>query len=466
MYDVFLSYSRKDEAVANQIYEKLCDNGLDVFFDRQSIRAESFPGKIAQGIKESKVILFLASENSVTANYAPDELVYAKNHKSRDSIIVYRIDSYTFPDDIELLLSSLNHRDVANDPFEVLLDDILHILAQGSISRIPRVTKRTTIDASFENLLEAFYNLDFYSIVRYEIDSRNWEDNWNHHLLLMKTYKYVGDRRNYDVLLKMYQSSGIVYYPNFYDAISQVWDMIEFGFVKEAETHKRGLLQNYDSVIDRICSEVNFTHLLLLSGDHQEALNRYKDILKSLKTEERYSFLLKDFDTINWLGYNQLNSGVISRICSNIGYRLRAFVTSVDGHMACEGYEKTMYSHRWHWRDGRLHIILSFRSFNGIGNSIYSLVEYERSILGRIFNVLPFGLGESNAIQNTGKVFCQFRITKRGGRLFLEEYNPMTEDISCGEILRLNNKELHIKILYNGDSQMVGKVRKFEAVSN
>ena len=90
----------------------------------------------------------------------------------------------------------------------------------------------------------------------------------------------------------------------------------------------------------------------------------------------------------------------------------------------------------------------------------------ERNFLGRIFNVLPFGIGESNTIQNTGKIFCQYRITKRGGRLFLEEYNPMTEDISCGEILRLNDKELHIKILYNGNQQMVGQLRKFDAVNN
>ena len=466
MYDVFLSYSRADGQIADHIYEELTDYGLNVFFDRFSIGSGSFPERIAQGIKESKVILFLASRNSVAANYAPDELVFAKNNKPRNSIIVYRIDSSVFPDDIELLLSSLNHRNIENDPIKVVLDDILQILAQGSISRTPRVTKSIDIDSLFENLLNAFNNLDFYSVVHYEMETKKWVNNWNHHLLLMKTYKFVGDRRNYGVLLSMYQSSGIVYYPIFYSAISQVWDMIEFGFVKEAETHIKGLLQNNHAVSDKICSEVNYTHILLLSGFHQEALNRYKDILKSLNAVERYSFLLKDFDTINWFGYNQLSSDLILQICSNIGYKQRMFVTSAEGHMECEGYDRTLCSHRWHWRDGRLHIILSFRSFNSTGNSIYSLVEYERNFLGRVFNVLPFGIGESNTIQNTGKIFCQYRIAKRGGRLFLEEYNPMTEDISCGEILRLNDKELHIKILYNGNQQMAGKLRKFNAVNN
>ena len=133
MYDVFLSYSRKDAVVANQIYEDLCNDGLVVFFDRQSIRAENFPARIAQGIKDSKVVLFLASQNSVSANYAPDELVFAKNNKPRNAIIIYRIDSYGFPDDIELLFAALNQRDIAYDSIEVILDDIKHILAEGEI---------------------------------------------------------------------------------------------------------------------------------------------------------------------------------------------------------------------------------------------------------------------------------------------------------------------------------------------
>ena len=148
MYDVFLSYSRKDAVVANQIYEALCNGGLYVFFDRQSIRAESFPACIAQGIKDSKVVLFLASQNSVSANYAPDELVFAKNHKPRNAIIIYHIDSYGFPDDIELLFASLNQRDIASDSIEVILDDIKHLLAEGEISRTPRVTKSTSVDTS------------------------------------------------------------------------------------------------------------------------------------------------------------------------------------------------------------------------------------------------------------------------------------------------------------------------------
>ena len=465
MYDVFLSYSRKDADVANQIYEELCSNGLDVFFDRQSIRAENFPSRIAQGIKESKVVLFLASKNSVTANYAPDEIVYAKNNKPRNAIIVYRIDSCAFPDDIELLFSSLNHRDINADSFEVILDDIKQILAEGSISRIPHVTKNTEIDSYFHEFLDLWYDKDFYSVIFQENETGCWKSNWNHHLLLMKAYKLVGDRKNYGLLLNMYQASGIVYYPKFYGVISQVWDMIEFGYIKEAKTHVKNLLQATNSLSNKICSEVNYSHILLLSGEHQEALNNYKDILQSLDRLERYSYLLKDFDTLNWIGYNQLNFGVISSICHNIGYKLKRFNTNLEGHLACTRYENTLCSHRWHWRESRLHIILSFRRFNNVGNSIYYFVEYDRNLLGKLFDALPFGVDESDTIQGMDKAFCQYRLTKLNDRLFLEEYDPMSEIISCGEIIRLNSKELHIKILDNGNPQLAGKIRKYKAIT-
>ncbi|MCH5174556.1 MAG: toll/interleukin-1 receptor domain-containing protein [Prevotellaceae bacterium] len=465
MYDVFLSYSRKDIIVANQIYKELCNDGLNVFFDRQSIGPENFPKRIAQGIKESKAVLFLASHNSTTATYAPDELVFAKNNKPRNAIIIYRIDSCIFPDDIELLFASLNQRDITSDSIEVILDDIKHILAEGEISSTPRVTKSTSIDSSLNELLDAFRNLDFYSVIYKEIETCYWKNNWNHHLLLMMSYKSVGDRRNYGILLNEYHNSGVVYYPQFYSVISQVWHMIEFGYIKEAKTHIRDLLQAKQTLADKICSQVNHTHLLLLSGNHHEALNNYKDILQTLDANARYSYLLKDFDTLNWIGYNQLNYSVISSICAHIGYRQKNFNTSIESHLACKRYEEILCSHRWHWRENRLHIILSFKTFNNVGNSIYYFVEYERNVLGKLFDVLPFGIDESSIIQKTGRAFCQYRLTNKNGRVFIEEFNPMTEVVSCGELMRITSKELHIKILDNGNPQLAGKIRKYKAIT-
>ena len=464
MYDVFLSYSRADSEIANHIYRRLSKSGLSVFFDKVSIKSESFPPKIASGIKDSKIFLFLASHNSIASNYAPDELVYAKNNKPRNSIIIYRIDTCVFPDDIEFLISSLNYRDASIDSVEVILDDIMQLLAQGSISRIPKITKSVRIDSAINDLLNLYHNLDYYSIIYYENENGKWKDNWNHHLLLMMAYKRIGDRRNYSTLLNLYQTSGAPYYPDFYNIVSQIWDMIEFGFINEAIVHVNNIPTQKLSPINQICSQVNYAHLLLFSGDFQNAFNKYREISLSLDEQSIYTYLLKDFDTLNWIGFNQLRVNNMSFICQQFGYKLRTFNTTIEGHSVCRNYERLLSSHRWYYKEESIHINLSFKVFNGIGNSIYYLFNYKKNLLGKFFNYLPFGLDESEWIDRSSKIFCQFRLSQRNNKLFIEEYNPITEVISCGEIVRLNNKELHIKILDNRNPKSMNIIRKYQAI--
>lgn len=466
MYDVFISYSRIDSSIAQAIYNGLTDKGLNVFFDMESIRSESFPAKIAKGIKESKIILFIASRNSVTSNYAPDEFVFAKNNKSRNAIIVYRIDNCRFPDDIELLFSSLNQRYLESDSIEILFDDILHSLAQGEISSYPRVSKNTNIDTYFRNLYNDFYNQNYYLVIQQEIENGFWKENWNHHLLLMKAYGIVGDRGNYGILLNMYQTSGILFFPEFYGYISQLWDMIKLGYIKEAQSYLHAVSNAKMTNVDKICYKVNATHIALFSGNHQDALNQYKELLRHLSIQDRYSYLLKDFNTLRWLGYNQFNNKVMLDICSNIGYNPQVCFTTFEGHLACHKYEKLLSEKRWHWREGRTHIVLSFRSFNDYGNTLYYFVEHDKNILGKLFDTLPYGLDETDRITRTGKAFCQYRLTYINGHLIIEEFNPLSEEISCGEIIRLTQKDLHIQIIKNGNAELKGKVRKFEAIGN
>lgn len=439
MYDVFISYSRVDSSIAQYIFNGLTDKGLNVFFDIESIRSESFASKIATGIKESKIILFIASHNSVTSNYAPDELVFAKNNKPRNAIIVYRVDSSSFPDDIELLFSSLNQRTMESDSIEILIDDILYLLAQGEISRTPRVSKNTNIDQTFKNLFHDFCNQDYYFVIQQEIEAGYWKENWNHHFLLMITYAKIGDRGNYGYLLKSYLTSGIIYFPNFYGYISQLWDMIKFGFIKEAQKQLQAVHQTKLSQEDRLCFEINSTHIELLTGSVQEALNQYKEILKHLSFQERFAYVIKDFNTLNWIGYNQLKEKTMLATCTNLGYMPLGILTTLEGHLACKRFENMLSANRWHWREGRIHIVLSFRTFNDCGNTIYYFVEHDKNILGKIFNVLPYGLDESDKIERTSRTFCQYRLNMIDRHLIIEEFNPISEEIYSGEIIHLNS---------------------------
>ena len=76
-YDVFLSYSRSDEAFTKKLYDKLKSKGLDVWFDKDSIdKGEPWKQKIVEGIKGSRIFVPILSTHI--------ENEYIHEHEYRD----------------------------------------------------------------------------------------------------------------------------------------------------------------------------------------------------------------------------------------------------------------------------------------------------------------------------------------------------------------------------------------------
>lgn len=72
--DVFISYSRSDIAVAKNLYEKLNDTGLKVWFDNDSIKkAEDWEASIENGIKKTRLFLPILSKNVEQESIIPHE---------------------------------------------------------------------------------------------------------------------------------------------------------------------------------------------------------------------------------------------------------------------------------------------------------------------------------------------------------------------------------------------------------
>ena len=87
-YDVFISYSRKDTPIADQICAAFDRAGISYFIDRQGIGGGfEFPVVLAEAILESQVILFLASVNSYESKFTNAELTFAFNEKPKNSIL-------------------------------------------------------------------------------------------------------------------------------------------------------------------------------------------------------------------------------------------------------------------------------------------------------------------------------------------------------------------------------------------
>ena len=113
-YDVFISYSRKDSEVANQIYNALSGAGIKCFIDLEGISGGAdFPNVLADAIMGAKVLLFVASKNSYVSEFTRKELTFAVNNKGSHFLFPLMIDDTRLPRDLEFLLSNINWRAVS-----------------------------------------------------------------------------------------------------------------------------------------------------------------------------------------------------------------------------------------------------------------------------------------------------------------------------------------------------------------
>ena len=127
-YDVFISYSRKDTAVAKQIcavfdaYKRYYK--FEYFFDTSEIGIKSeYLKRIASAISQSKSMLFLASNDSYASTFCAKELLFAEDGKI--DIYRYALDKSQPPQDIKLLLITQHYLEAALCPIEEMVRQVL-----------------------------------------------------------------------------------------------------------------------------------------------------------------------------------------------------------------------------------------------------------------------------------------------------------------------------------------------------
>lgn len=125
-YDVFISYSRKDKEIADQICDVLKKNRITYFIDTEDISGgEEFSPVLAENINSCSLFLFIGSKNSYESKWTPKELHFALNHKESIAIIPYLIDEEPLPQKIEFAIADLNVRNIKDHPIDtILIEDI------------------------------------------------------------------------------------------------------------------------------------------------------------------------------------------------------------------------------------------------------------------------------------------------------------------------------------------------------
>ncbi len=106
MADIFISYSSKDRAQAEQLTELLASAGLSVWIDRQGIvGAEQWATEIVEGIKACSTFILLLSPNSIESENVLRELSLASEKRKR--VLPVDLEPIILPSSFEYPLAGL-----------------------------------------------------------------------------------------------------------------------------------------------------------------------------------------------------------------------------------------------------------------------------------------------------------------------------------------------------------------------
>src|SRR5580698_7488719 len=106
-YDVFLSHCSADDAVAQDLCERLTDDGLRVFIDHRDIApGEDFNLKIEFGLDNSRVLVVLMSTHMRDSQWVGREFVSSTADDPRNRsrrVVPLRLDDSAAPFGLKLL---------------------------------------------------------------------------------------------------------------------------------------------------------------------------------------------------------------------------------------------------------------------------------------------------------------------------------------------------------------------------
>ena len=109
-HDVFISYSRKDIDVVDRLCKALDSVGITYFVDHLGIKGGmDISQTLAMAIRQSKIFLFLESQNSEKDIFTRSEISFAHKEKQKDQLVSYIIDDsnpFSVASDITMWKSS------------------------------------------------------------------------------------------------------------------------------------------------------------------------------------------------------------------------------------------------------------------------------------------------------------------------------------------------------------------------
>ena len=128
IYDVFISYSRKDKKMVDMFVDRLTSEGFTVWIDKDGIESgDAFKHVIVNAIEQSKVVVFFSSDASNSSTWTSKEIGVAIYENK--PIIPVRLDNAKYNSEIKFDLINLDYIDVrGGNPSEEVYGRLIRTL--------------------------------------------------------------------------------------------------------------------------------------------------------------------------------------------------------------------------------------------------------------------------------------------------------------------------------------------------
>lgn len=121
-HSVFISYSRKDTAIAEAIRHYLEEAGIRCWIDVEGIRRQDWAGAIMNGLRQCDIYVIIVSKNSIESPEVAKEITQA-THICK-YILPFRVDDEILPDRLQYHLGPYHWLDAITPPLEARIEEL------------------------------------------------------------------------------------------------------------------------------------------------------------------------------------------------------------------------------------------------------------------------------------------------------------------------------------------------------
>jgi|SRR5579862_1068924 len=124
---VFVSYSRRNQEIVDQVVQEIEQVGFPVWIDRKSTGSGRYAAPIVQAIKNSTLVALMCSSDAFSSDHVIREIYVAGDH--RKPFIVFQIDQSEFPDDVLYFTTGFPRIPVDNVNLAILRSELTRLVA-------------------------------------------------------------------------------------------------------------------------------------------------------------------------------------------------------------------------------------------------------------------------------------------------------------------------------------------------